>query len=259
MGSFDGKTFTNENSKATELWVDYGPDSYAGITYNLLPDGRRIFISWMNRWEYAQSLNISVWNGQMGIARELKLITITTNSTNRFLLASLPVREIEWLRVKYVHSFKNVSIGSNSTFKIGSLSHDMEKHLLDIEMTADLTQFRLNDTLGIGFAGVKQNLSVLFTGKEFVLDRTYAGRKDFNPNYGLVWKAPRLQTTSHLKLRIIIDRSSIEMYADDGLTVIAGLYYSDEDLTSNISIFVNERSIVNLLELNVYQLKSIWK
>lgn len=49
IGSFDGQTFTNDNSKETVLWLEYGPDSFAGIVYNQLPDGRRPFISWMNR------------------------------------------------------------------------------------------------------------------------------------------------------------------------------------------------------------------
>lgn len=256
VGSFDGKTFTNDNPKETELWIDHGPDSYAGITYNLLPDKRRIFISWMNRWEYAVSLNFSTWNGQMGLPRELKLIE---NPKNRFLLSSMPVREIESLRVKQVHNIRNVSIGPNSILKIGSLSGNSERRLLDIELTVDLAHFQTNDTLGIEFTDVKQKLSVSFTGKEFILDRTHAGRKDFNPNYGLVWNAPRLITTPHLKLRIIIDRSSIELYADGGLSVLSGLFYSDEDLASNINIFVEGRSTVNLLELKVHQLKSIWK
>lgn len=255
IGSFDGVTFTNENSKETELWTDYGPDSYAGITYNLLPDRRRIFISWMNRWEYATSLNFSIWNGQMGIARELKL---TAPTKNQFLLSSLPVRELESLRLKRVQHIVNTSIDSNCTLKMDSLARGNERHLLDIEMNVDLVRFRTNDTLGIEFKNNKQKLSVFFTRKEFVLDRTHAGRKDFNPNYGLVWKAPRMLSTPNLKLRIIIDRSSIEVYADDGLSVMAGLYYSDEDLASTINIFVKEKSIINLKELNVYQLKSIW-
>lgn len=256
IGSFDGMTFTNENSKAAELWIDYGPDSYAGITYNLLPDGRRIFISWMNRWEYATSLNFSIWNGQMGIARELKLIAHTNN---QFLLSSLPVRELESLRVKRVHHIKNTSVESNFALKMERLSRGNDRHLLDIEMTVDLVRFRTNDTLGIEFTNSKQKLSVFFTGNEFVLDRTHAGRKDFNPpNYGLVWKAARMLSTRHLKLRIIIDRSSIEVFADDGLSVMAALYYSDEDLASAINITVKGQSVINLMELNVHQLKSIW-
>lgn len=255
VGSFDGKTFKNENSNTTELWVDYGPDTYAGVTYNLLPDGRRIFVNWMSRWEYAPTLNFSTWNGQMGIARELKLVNIT----NQLLLKSVPVRELESLRVKQVHSFKNVTIGSNSTFNIGSASHlKEERRLLDVELAMDLSRFQFNDTLGIEFTNCKEKLSILFTGNEFILNRTEAVRPNFNPNFGRVWKAPRLLNSTELKLRIVIDRSSIEFYADDGLTVMAALYFSEEDIASNINIFVKERSTINLSELNVYQLKSIW-
>lgn len=260
IGSFDGQTFKNENSNVTELWVDYGPDSYAGITYNMLPDKRRIFVSWMNRWEYAASLNFSVWNGQMSIARELKLHADA--DARRLRLASLPVREIESLRVKRVHSIQNISMGSNSTFKLGSLSDGNERHLLDAEITVDLVRFQAkDDALEIKFAGVEQELSVLFTGNEFVLNRTNAVRKDFNANFGRVWKAPRHINSSILRLRIIIDRSSIELYADDGLTVMAALYYSDEDIASNFNVYhrsAKSDAVINLIELNVYQMKSIW-
>lgn len=258
VGSFNGTTFRNENSQNTELWVDYGPDTYAGVTYNLLPDKRRVFLNWMNRWEYAQTLNISTWNGQMGIARELKLVAVK----DQFLISSLPVREFNSLRVKRVHNFKNVTIGPNSAFQIGSsVTEGKEKRLLDIELTVNLTQFQTNDSLGIEFAGVKEKLSILFTGKEFVLDRSNASNagRNFKPNWGTIWKAPRQLSTPLLKLRIILDRSSIELFADDGLSVMAALYYSEEDLASNINISVKERAIVNLLELNVYQLKGIWK
>lgn len=256
VGSFDGKTFRNDNSKTTELWVDYGPDTYAGITYNLLPDGRRIFVNWMSRWEYAQTLNFSNWNGQMGIPRELKLIP---NEANQILLTSLPAREIELLRVKKLYSFKNVTIGSNSIFNVGSTGGRRdETRLLDVELSVDLSQFLRNDTLGIEFTNPREKLSISFTGSEFILNRTQAVRKDFNPKFGRVWTAPRLLNSTQLKLRIIVDRSAIEVYADDGLTVMAALYFSDEDLASNLNVFVKERSTVNLVELNVYQLKSIY-
>lgn len=259
VGSFDGTTFKNENPASTELWVDYGPDSYAGVTYDGSPDDRRIFISWMNRWEYARSLNFSTWNGQMGIARELNLVATPTNGIR---LASVPVREFDSLRVRQVHQIENVSIGPNSSLAIGSLSEGPRKHLLDIESIVDLTHVQANDTLVIELSGENDKLSVLFNGREFILDRSKAGRKDFNPKYGLVWKAPRLTNSTDLKLRIVLDRSSIELFADDGLSVLAGLYFSEEDLASNIKISLkssNEQSSINLKKVNVHQLKSIWK
>lgn len=254
IGSFDGQTFINDNDNNTELWVDYGPDSYAGVTYNLLPDGRRIFISWMNRWEYAINLEFNDWNGQMGIARELYLVV---GAENMLRLASLPVREIESLRVEQVHSIKNQLIESRADFEIENTSE--MSNLLDIEMTVDLTQFQESDKLRIEFAGKEQTIYILFEEEYFTLSRTDDGRELFNG--ASIWMAPRFTDDQQLKLRIIIDRSSIEMYADDGLSVLAALYYSEDDLTSNVAIAYDtteRESSLNLMELNVYRLESIW-
>lgn len=256
IGSFDGETFTNDNSKETELWLDFGPDSYAGITYNEVPDGRRIFISWMNNWFYAAHLNFNVWNGQMGLPRELKLNQVG----DRILLSSLPVREIETLRVKPVR-MQNVLIVNDFIYKIDvERSIRGKKHLVDIEMSLDLTNLKEGDSFDVVFSDENDKIKISFKGNEFILDRTNAGRTDF-PNFGRLWKAPRFINSSALKLRIIIDRSSIELFADDGLTVMTALFYSKEDIASQMAIYVHSSvkgSTINLKELNVYQMKSIW-
>lgn len=255
IGSFDGKTFTNENSKETVLWLDYGPDSYAGITYDLLPDGRRIFISWMSRWQYSRSLNFNVWNGQMGFSRELKL----NNIGNRILLSSLPIREVKHLRSEQV-SKQIVPITNNLVYQITKSGGKRMKHLVDVEMRLDLTHLKSDDTFDIIFSGGNDNLTISLKGNVFTLDRSKAGKADF-PNFGRLWTAPRFIDNSDLKLRIIIDRSSIEFYADDGLTVITALFYSEEDIAAKMIVQVHQSvadSKIHLNELNVYQMKSIW-
>lgn len=255
VGSFDGEKFTNDNPKETVLWVDYGPDSYAGVTYPLLPDGRRIFISWMNRWEYSSSLNFNVWNGQNSIPRELKLVD---TGNNKLRLASLPLKEFATLRTRSMY-VENKALSSDLEIRIPS--SDEGKRLLDVEMGFDLTQLRNNDTIGIDFVGLKDKLSIRFTGKEFVLDRGQAGKTDIK-NFGTLWKAPRLVDNPRLPLRVIIDRSTIEVFADDGLTIFSGLYYSQEDLASKINVYLRsseKTSEATLTMLRVHQLKSIWR
>ena len=77
VGDFDGKTFTldpnfeQKVSKEKGVWIDYGKDNYAGVTWNNIPDsdGRRLFIGWMSNWDYAQQVPTTTWRSSMTIPR----------------------------------------------------------------------------------------------------------------------------------------------------------------------------------------------
>ncbi|XP_031637877.1 putative glycosyl hydrolase ecdE, partial [Contarinia nasturtii] len=169
IGSYDGKKFTNENSKDTILRLDHGPDTMAGITYNNLPDGRHVLINWMGRWEYAGNTNFSAWNGQIGIPRELKLVTVN----DQIRLTSLPIHEMESLRINPVHK-QNISITNEFTYKIAD--SEKKKHLADIEMTLDLKKLKSGEAFDIVFSGKDDELKISFKDNEFILDRSRAGR-----------------------------------------------------------------------------------
>ncbi|MEL6134314.1 MAG: glycoside hydrolase family 32 protein, partial [Bacteroidota bacterium] len=96
IGDFDGTNFTNDNPADQVLWLDYGKDNYAGVTYSdiLREDGRRIFIGWMSNWQYATKVPTYPWRSAMTLARTLDLKE--TNAGIR--LVSLPVKEQQMIR-----------------------------------------------------------------------------------------------------------------------------------------------------------------
>ena len=51
IGDFDGHKFTTTQKDA--LWMDYGKDHYATVTFDNAPGGRRIALAWMSNWQYA--------------------------------------------------------------------------------------------------------------------------------------------------------------------------------------------------------------
>ena len=53
--------------------MDYGKDFYAAVTWNDVPDGRRIAIGWMNNWNYAGAIPTDPWRSAMSVPRELAL------------------------------------------------------------------------------------------------------------------------------------------------------------------------------------------
>ncbi len=74
VGNFDGTHFIKENREI--LWVDWGRDNYAGVTWSNIPesDGRRLFLGWMSNWQYAMVVPTHVWRSAMTVPRELELI-----------------------------------------------------------------------------------------------------------------------------------------------------------------------------------------
>ena len=89
IGNWDGKEFIADDVKTN--WLDYGRDNYAGVTFNDAPNQRRIFIGWMNNWEYAHGFPTSPWRGAMTLPRELTLVS----KNGKTLLAANPFAELD--------------------------------------------------------------------------------------------------------------------------------------------------------------------
>src|SRR4030095_1871211 len=76
-------------------WLDYGRDFYTGVTFNNVPDGRRIMIAWMNNWQYGRdNPTPDPWRSAMSIPRVLHLQTIA--GTPRLTFS--PVNSLNSLR-----------------------------------------------------------------------------------------------------------------------------------------------------------------
>ena len=97
VGHFDGERFINENTADTVLWLDYGRDCYATQTWSDMPaaDGRRIGISWMSNWLYANQVPTQSWRSAMTMPQELTLKA----TADGLRLCHAFIRELEgWCR-----------------------------------------------------------------------------------------------------------------------------------------------------------------
>jgi sucrose-6-phosphate hydrolase SacC (GH32 family) len=75
VGDFDGTTFTPVTDEDEVAWLDLGRDNYAGVTFNGIADGRRILVGWMGNWQYAEAVPTASWRGQMTAPRQLTLVS----------------------------------------------------------------------------------------------------------------------------------------------------------------------------------------
>lgn len=210
IGHFDGMTFHNDTPPDTTLWLDYGTDNYAGITYNGVPDGRSVLVGWMNNWAYARKTPAQSWRGSMTVPRTLALIDVPGTGPR---LLQQPVAELEQSRTLLVDLPAGVSDASTLRF------NDLNTTALDI-----IVEFRLSDAEAAGLTIFADDaiitVSVNRATETLYVDRRLSGDVNFHEGFACLHSAPLLISSELVKLRILLDAASIEVFGAEGLSVI---------------------------------------
>jgi fructan beta-fructosidase len=224
-GEFDGHKFIPDET--TEKWMDWGRDDYAGVTWSDIPaaDGRRIFIGWMSNWLYATVVPTTVWRSASTIPRELSL----KNENGTYFLTSKPVQEFADLRIKSdTVSISKLRIEGDNEISTGRVSL-MQSELLfgfklsepGVDTVGIIMENSLKERLIIGYSTVK---------KKFYIDRTAAGNSGFSKEFAGISTAP-YNAGDVLKLHLLIDASSVELFVDDGRLVMTSLVFPTDKFT----------------------------
>ena len=240
IGDFNGNTFTNSNKPETTLWVDYGPDNYAGVTWSNTGD-KKLFLGWMSNWNYAQKVPTVNWRSAMTIPRALKL----KNTKEGILLYSNPVKELQALRT----SSRRLNQNKKTHFAKG---------LYEVKLEVDLTKTSALD-FGLSFSNAaKENIKVGFNKllNQFYVDRSEAGEHSFSELFTNKSIAARVIKNNILSLQIFIDHSSIEVFADDGAVLMTSIFFPSQSF-NDIKLYQHDGS-VSVKNQILYYLKSIW-
>lgn len=221
LGSFDGKEFKPESGKLPANW---GNSFYASQTYNNLPapDGRRIRVGWAT----AASPGMP-FNQMMNFPVELSLRT-TEEGIRMF---AQPVREIEKL-----HGPANtvqeqiVRPGENP---LASLRGDLWDLQVDLEPgTAAEVGFKI------------RGVPVVYNVSAQTL--TCQGKT-----------APLPQVQRRIRLRILVDRTTLEIFGNDGRVYMPiAVVPKDEDRSLELYVRGGEGRIRTV---DAFELKSIWR
>jgi fructan beta-fructosidase len=222
LGDFDGKTFTS-NSKETK-WLDFGTDNYAAVTFANTGD-RNILMGWMSNWQYANQVPTDPWRSANTIARELGLKTVG----KEIYLTSVPVKELDVLNTT-TFSMKNVKV-KNQLDLTEKAKNKTGLFRLDLT-TKNTTDFSIvlaneaGNELIVGYDKAKN---------QYYIDRSKSGKIDFEKGFGEKHVAPRFATESTIPLTIIADVASVELFADNGLTVMTDIFFPESPM-SKLSI-----------------------
>lgn len=218
LGDFDGKVFRNDNPPDKVLYFDYGKDYFAAVTFNNIPqkDGRRIMLGWQSNWAYANQVPTSPWRNQMAFPRELAL-RATSNGT---ILVQYPVHEINLNMYPTLHHQNEVL--DNDFWQLPDSLAD-NALILRVE-------FELGEAQEVGLAvlqGINEETLIGYktATQELYLDRNRSGKTDFSDKFAGIDIAPLRMQSNSIVLDIIIDKSTIEVFANGGEVSISNVVF----------------------------------
>ncbi len=210
VGDFDGKTFTPHETETK--WLDHGRDNYAGITWSNTGD-RRVFIGWMNNWDYANQVPTGQWRGAATVARDLSIRQVA----GKWYVASVPVPELDAIATP-VHESPRLQPATSLADAFGKLPGT---YRLDFTASAGAD---FQATLGNG-RDEQVAIGYRASSREFFVDRQRSGNTAFNDKFASRDTAPRIGADSVIRVSLLVDRASVELFADDGLTVMTETFF----------------------------------
>lgn len=220
VGEFENCKFVPEQEI---MPLQYGNTAYAAQTFSNIQDGRTIRMVW-DKWD----LPAFGFNGQMGIPVEMSL----SKFENTYYVQAAPVKEIESIYKTAAH-YENVEISSKNDF-----CSSLEDTSYIFKIKSNLNNCGKTDLQIFG-----KTISLNFQKNEIVIGKV---------------SAPLSITGAKLDLTIIIDRCSIELFADNGKIYVACLD-ADSFCDRNLPYFIMKTDNETVVEsVEMYSLNSIW-
>ncbi len=237
IGEFDGKTFRNENSPETVLTVDNGDSYYAAIPWNDQPQNKAIMIGWI----VPGKQETYPWRGQMSVPRDLTV----RQTPAGYRLVQKPTSLIDG-RLGTLSSGKPVKKSGVAIGRAPTAIATMPGNAwwLDATVTAEP-----GSDIALSIGEKKDGSGKILTqtligydadSRSWYLDRSLAstapeGRTD------KVQRTVLEGTQGAMKLQILFDKSSLEIFTGDGEKVITAYIFPDAD-ANGISVMAKKGS-----------------
>nr|WP_281394040.1 glycoside hydrolase family 32 protein [Texcoconibacillus texcoconensis] len=248
IGEFEGKSFVSDHQDVR--WLDYGKDFYATQSFANVEGGRCIWLAWMSNWLYANEVPTSPWRSAMSIPREVML---KTDHQGNVILCQEPIRELDCLKASSDAS------RSFPLFNQEIRSLPQPQGPFEWQLSLDITE--ANVFKATVFESTEEGVSIVYnkgTGKLYV-DRSRRGVRSFSEDFAECYEAPVSCPNEELNLRIIVDTSSIEVFANDGEVVLTNLFFPSPDIKEfRMSLECKEGQQLNVAKQQIQPLKSVW-
>lgn len=212
--------------------IDYGFDFYAPQT-TIDNKGRRLIIAWMDMWESEMPTqsNGHKWAGAMTLPREI----VFKNNKLYFK----PIEEIKKYR-KNKYKLEEVELTDE-------IIVDTKGNSYELEVIFDLKDA---ERVGLKLRASDKEETVLEYSRENKLFRFNRDKSGIGP------KGERLTeidlTSDVLKLQVFVDKSSVEVFLNDGEKVMTGRIYPSKE-SNLVKLFANGRcKIISFKKWDIY-------
>lgn len=224
IGDWDGKTFTADKDATGNIptkWLDYGKDNYALVSWSDAPEGRRTAIGWMSNWQYAAEVPTMQYRSANTLPREIGLFR---GADGNIYASSAPSPEVLALRNKLLTDKSNISLGNSAkSFSLPETNDGLCEIIAEIDAAGcDSVKMALSNK-----ADNKVILTYNAVERKMYFDRTKSGIVDFSESFPVVTASPTFEDNGKITVRMFIDRSSIEMFGNDGRFVMTNLVFPE--------------------------------
>jgi levanase/levanbiose-producing levanase len=206
------------------LWLDWGRDCYASVSFSNAPDDRRIIIGWMSNWDYANELPTAPWRSSMTLAREVRLTAV--NGSARLIQQPVlgePGGQLPAARDQMnADTFELRGSALRLPDAVPGAAQIIEAEI--VPGSAERMVFRL---FGSSDGSRGTVLSYCTTSSQLILDRRQSGNTGFHGKFASAESAPIDLENGVLKLLIVVDHCSVEVFVQGGKVVLTDLIFPD--------------------------------
>ena len=245
---FAGQPATNRVEPA--VWLDHGTDNYAGVTFFNQPgskEKRHVFMGWMSNWLYANEVPTEKWRSAMTLPRSLHLV----RTTNGLRVQSQLVSEVDSL-VEVTKASDRLSPGE--TISLSSIDNSGRMSALRYsfavrgESTSPVS-VRLENSQN-------EYVEINIDPKQAIvsLDRSDSGQTAFDKQFGDIQQGELTTVNDVFNVTVVVDRSSLELFIDDGTTVMTSLVFP-ESVYDTMRVGQHSQP---LYQVSLERLGSVW-
>ena len=232
------------------IWLDHGTDNYAGVTFFKTPDSeekRHVFMGWMSNWLYANEVPTEKWRSAMTLPRSLHLV----ETAEGLRVSSKLVDEVDNLvedsaASSTLATYETISLSAtDNTGRESALRYSFK---VQGERTSPVSIRFENEHGEFVDIEIDQQKSVV------LLDRSQSGETSFNNQFGNLQKGVLTTTSDAFTVTVVVDRSSLELFIDDGATVMTSLVFP-ESVYDTMRVGPESQP---LYQVSIERLGSVW-